>query len=328
VLNEKSDNYDAQNKKQGTPDPQPRCQLDVIKNYQNFTPVLQPQQTKVNVKTIIDSIRDTTQNANLQYTVFATLYIATGGEDEFLSYDNNFSNTTIDQFWGDGTTNNWFKSKQYMCISNNSDKKDRPYVSFETLDDCVGMLCERWKDRVKDLRIDTPDDIAKFWILNNNTSETRDLNVYTSYNSTELDNLKSKIKESFEIFNPATGNVTNTQPEANVPQPPPGIKIVNLGTFNSLQGNDTSYYNIQQNNGKFIVLRIDDPNYEFKNEGDTDFKDGNNNIVTYNCLSGTGSRTCTVNGKNPGIYTMNVKYYPKGPLESEPFTLVSAPFTQ
>ena len=28
------------------------------------------------------------------------------------------------------------------------------------------------------------------------------------------------------------------------------------------------------------------------------------------------------------IYTMNVKYYPKGPLESEPFTLVSAPFNQ
>jgi hypothetical protein len=66
----------------------------------------------------------------------------------------------------------------------------------------------------------------------------------------------------------------------------------------------------------------------FKNVGDTDFKDGNNNIIPYSCVSGAGARTCTVNGKNPGIYTMNVKYYPKGPLESDPFTLVSAPFNQ
>ena len=105
-------------------------------------------------------------------------------------------------------------------------------------------------------------------------------------------------------------------------------EYINLGTFDSLQGNDTSYYNIQQNNGKFIVLRIVDPNYEYKNEGDTDFKNGNNDIVQFGCLSGSGARTCTVNGKNPGIYTMVVKYYPKGPLESDPFTLVSAPFTQ
>jgi hypothetical protein len=147
-------------------------------------------------------------------------------------------------------------------------------------------------------------------------------------NPTDITNMESKVTQAINLFNQNTGNFTNTPSPANVPQPPPEIKIVNLGTFDSLQGNDASYYNIQQNNGKFIVLRIVDPNYEFKNIGDTDFKDGNNNIVTYNCFSGVGSRTCTVNGKNPGIYTMNVKYYPKGPLESDPFTLVSAPFNQ
>jgi hypothetical protein len=209
VLNEKSNNYDAQNKNQGKPDPQPRCQTN--EKYKDFTPIPAPQQTKENFETIVDSIVATTQDVKLQYTVFATLYIATGSGDGLSSYDNNFSNTTIDQFWGDGTTNNWFTSKQYMCITNNSDKTERPYVSFVTLSDCIGMLCERWKDRVKDIKINTPDDIAKFWILNNNTSNVRDLNVYTSYNQTELETLKSKIQSSFELFNTTTRNVTNTQ---------------------------------------------------------------------------------------------------------------------
>jgi hypothetical protein len=72
--------------------------------------------------------------------------------------------------------------------------------------------------------IDTPDDIAKFWVLYNNSSVRREDNVYTSYNSTELENLKSKIKDSFKIFNPTTGNVTNTQPPANTEEFSPFIE--------------------------------------------------------------------------------------------------------
>jgi hypothetical protein len=81
-------------------------------------------------------------------------------------------------------------------------------------------------------------------------------------------------------------------------------------------------------NGKFKVLRIVDSNYNYNNVGSTLFKDSNGDIMTYGCVSGSGSKTCTVNGKNPGTYTMNVEYYPNGQLNSTKIDLVSQPFTQ
>ena len=83
-----------------------------------------------------------------------------------------------------------------------------------------------------------------------------------------------------------------------------------------------------RNSGKFKVLRIVDPNYNWNNVGLADFKNSTGEIVTYNCVSGSGSRTCTVNGRNPGTYTMNVEYYPNGPLNSTKIVLVSQPFIQ
>jgi hypothetical protein len=238
VINQKNENYDAQSNKEQIVSNEPRCGDKLPKQYKDFTPINTPKLETVNYKTIIDNIRAISDgNVALQYTVFATLYIATGGDNGLTAYDNNFSNITVDQFWGDGTTNNWFVGKQYMCITKNSDKNERPYVSFVKLEDCIGMLCERWKDRMGEIKsITTPDDIAKFWILNNNTSNTRNLNVYTSYNSTELENLKEKIKKSFEIFNPATGNVTNTQPAATTVEFNPFIEKYTLsnGITNSL----------------------------------------------------------------------------------------------
>ena len=110
--------------------------------------------------------------------------------------------------------------------------------------------------------------------------------------------------------------------------PPPPVTINYLGEFDTLQGNDGSYYNLEQNNGKFKVLRIVDSNYNYNNVGSTLFKDSNGDIMTYGCVSGSGSKTCTVNGKNPGTYTMNVEYYPNGQLNSTKIDLVSQPFTQ
>jgi hypothetical protein len=101
-----------------------------------------------------------------------------------------------------------------------------------------------------------------------------------------------------------------------------------LGEFNTIQGGDSSYYNIEQNSGKFKVLRIVDSNYNLNNVGTTLFKNPAGNIMPYNCVAGSGPETCTVNGKSSGTYTMNVEYYPNGPLNSSPINLVSQPFTQ
>jgi hypothetical protein len=101
-----------------------------------------------------------------------------------------------------------------------------------------------------------------------------------------------------------------------------------LGEYNTTQGGDSSYYNIEQNNGKFKVLRIVDTNFNINNVGSTQFRDSSGAIVPHSCSAGSGANTCTVNGKNSGTYTMNTQYYPNGPLNSNPINLVSQPFTQ
>ena len=213
VLGQNSENYDSQKGNEKMIISQtPKCVISDDRN-KGFSPVNTPIKTSVNFKTVIDSISATTDNVALQYTVFATLYIASKNGNELIAYDNNYSNITLDQFWGEPFINKWFSGKQFFCGTLNSDKTERPYVSFSNLGECVGMLCDRWSLPIKEIKnINTPDEIAKFWILYNNSSVRRQENVYTSYNSVDLQNLKDKITESFKIFNPATGNVTNTQP--------------------------------------------------------------------------------------------------------------------
>ena len=217
VQGQKSQNYDSQNNSSNmTTSNKGKCKPIDNPLYKNFSAVQGISKTNVSYRDVIDSIKSTTNDVTLQYTVFATLFIASDNKKDGLkANDNNYSNITIDQVWNEPTITKWFSDKLYFCGTLNTDKEERPYVRFTFLTDCVGMLCERWKGRMGEIKsIETPDDIAKFWILNNNTSNTRELNVYTSYNSTELQNLKDKITESFKKFNPATGNVTNTQPAA------------------------------------------------------------------------------------------------------------------
>jgi len=106
------------------------------------------------------------------------------------------------------------------------------------------------------------------------------------------------------------------------------VTINYLGEFSTTQGNDSSYYNIQQNNGNFKVLRIVDSNFNFNNVGIVQFKDSSGAVTPYSCSAGSGSNTCTVNGRNAGTYTMNAQYYPNGPLNSSAINLVSPSFTQ
>lgn len=296
-----------------------------VKNnkYDKFTITNDKLSTSVTYKEVVDLISSKTKNKpeQLRYVVFGIMYLRSSQSGMLQSQFNNYSAVDLLQDWGP-SVEPFFTTKKYYCGTSNT-----PYVTFDTLSQNVDFLISRYEKRVSDIKTISATDIAKFIILNGDAGISPE-SVYTSMSSTDIKTIESNVQKAIDIINPLTGNYTNTPPPANVPQPPPDIKIVNLGTFDSLQGNDTSYYNIQQNNGKFIVLRIVDPNYEYKNEGGTDFKDGNNNIVPYQCLSGSGARTCTVNGKNPGIYTMTVLYYPKGPLSSDPFTLVSVPFTQ
>lgn len=118
-----------------------------------------------------------------------------------------------------------------------------------------------------------------------------------------------------------TSGVSGTLPAGSV-------YIDYLGEFDAIQGDDYSYYNLRQSNGKFKVLRIVDPNFNFNNVGSTQFKNAKNELVTFSCQAGSGPKTCDVNGADAGTYTMTIEYYPKGPLNGNKTEIKSKEFTQ
>jgi hypothetical protein len=95
------------------------------------------------------------------------------------------------------------------------------------------------------------------------------------------------------------------------------IHIDYLGEFDTIQGDDYSYHNIKQLNGKFQVLRVVDPNFNHKNLGSTKFKDSKGEQVVFGCSAGSGAQTCDVNGGAAGTYTMTVGYYPNGSFKDK-----------
>jgi hypothetical protein len=71
-----------------------------------------------------------------------------------------------------------------------------------------------------------------------------------------------------------------------------------------------------------------DPNFNFNNVGMAQFKNTKGELVTFSCQAGSGPKTCDVNGASTGTYTLNVDYYPKGPLNSNKTEIKSKEFTQ
>jgi Txe/YoeB family toxin of Txe-Axe toxin-antitoxin module len=145
-------------------------------------------------------IQSITTDQKLQYTIFATLYIASGTQSGLSSLENNYAGIDITQYWGE-PGNKYFKNtNQYYCSSTNT-----PYAIFDTLEACVTLLSERWKNRI-DFKHVTSDVITRFWILNNNTNKVRPSNVYDTYNEIDLQSISAKVTESINIFTGANHN--------------------------------------------------------------------------------------------------------------------------
>jgi hypothetical protein len=200
-------------------------------------------------------------------------------------------------------------------------------VTFTDLTQNVEFLISRFNGRVGKINGITSKDIAKFLILDADAAISAD-SIYTSMSSTDVTTIEDNVQNSINVFNTVTGNFTNTPSPANVPAPPSYLKIVNLGVFSDVQGDDYSYRNILQSNGKYIVLKIEDPNFTFDKLGLTTFLNANNESIGYGCNGGSGALTCTVNGKSPGLYTMVQEYYPYKPQNWDKFEIRSVPFNQ
>jgi hypothetical protein len=289
--------------------------------YGKFTVTNDKLSSSATYKEVVDLISSKTNDQKIRYSVFATMYLRSSQSGMLQSQFNNYSSVDLLQDWGP-SVEPFFTTKKYYCGDSNT-----PYVTFDSLNQNIDFLISRYENRVGTIKSISTTDITKFIILNGDSGISPD-SVYTSMSSTDIKTMESNVQKAIDIYSPITGNYTNTPPPANVPAPPPYLKIVNLGVFSNLQGDDYSYRNILQSNGKYIVLKIEDPNFTFDKLGSTTFVDANNQSVGYSCSGGSGALTCTVNGKSPGLYTMVQEYYPYKPQNWDKFEIRSSQFTQ
>jgi len=139
-------------------------------------------------------------NDLLQTVLFCTIYMASKKPNDTNTYvgvENNYMGISIDknkqtESWG--ASSSFFKNN-YYCSSTNV-----AYATFQTVDNNIKFLSDRWKNRLGGYS-KTKESIANFWILNNDTSKTRNATVYQSMNQTEKTEIENKIQKAIDLFN-------------------------------------------------------------------------------------------------------------------------------
>ena len=175
------------------------CSGNLLNDYINYVPINNPSRnikTYKEMKLIIESIIPVS-NTKLRSIVFCAMYLQTDDNGTGLkSLGNNFggisiSKNTQTKRWG--TIETYF-TNQYFCSQSNV-----PYVIFDSVEKSVEFLNARFKDRVKNVDL-TKESITEFLILNNDTSITRTLDVYTKFNPTQKTIIESEVEKALKIY--------------------------------------------------------------------------------------------------------------------------------
>ena len=162
-----------------------------------------PDLFEVNVADVTNKIMsrmtalNITDDNKLKYVVFSALYVFSSTKNGTLEgYGYNFSGVKLDNAWNSGAK---FKS-EYYCY--NDSKNNLPYAIFNSLEDNIDLLLNRWKLRMGDVSDLTPETIAKFWFINKDSIKLTDTayEIYKKNNKTELNNIENKIKVGLEVF--------------------------------------------------------------------------------------------------------------------------------
>ncbi len=140
---------------------------------------------------IVNTINN--NSGNLEYIIFASIYLGSNKSNQFISYGNNFSGISIKEKYSQGIVNQYMSSKLFYCVKNNT-----PYVVFNSLLDNIGLLKSRWEKRVDDVTKDEVS-ISKFLILNSGPI-TLDDNVYTDMDEVDKKKIESLVKESINLY--------------------------------------------------------------------------------------------------------------------------------
>jgi hypothetical protein len=162
--------------------------------YSEYTFVDAPKQTKATFKSVVDSIMSKTSNKALQYTIFSTLYLASGNQQEFETIENNFAGIKINEYWGE--ISKLFKDEKYYCSSSNE-----PFATFNGVSDNIDFLIARWSKRIVNVKTINKEQITKFWMLNEDAT-TKDANIYTTFDKTNLTNIENEVQKAIDIAKP------------------------------------------------------------------------------------------------------------------------------
>jgi hypothetical protein len=303
-----------------TVDNSQNCQPNLNPDYSTYIAATQTQ-TSLSTKEVIDGmnqvIRDTTGNLDVTKMLsFVTTYLASYKNQQFTAWNNNFANVQLTIKWP-GELPKFFKN-EYLC-NTGADGYSYPYATFLDANNLFELLQAKWKDVSPDFQI-TSESLTKAWVTKWNRTTTMTQEEYDQFilkNQTYYNNLLLSVKDAI--------NLATTL--GLISPPPPTVTLDYLGEFTSIQGNNSSYYNIKNKAGKYYVLRINDATFDDNNVGLVQFFDENDLgglPLPYNCGAGVDtnySNDCVVNSGNPGRIMMTVQYYPKGVLNSTLITL-------
>ena len=173
--------------------------------YHDITPTINNStfsKVKHDLRNVISS--DNINESNLQYVVFAALYVeSANGDLKMTAYENNYAGVTLSGGkWG--YASKFFdNNKQFYCLTSANDSTTLPYAIFNDLYNHLKFVVARFKDRMSGVEV-TASSIAKFLIINNltiNGPTMKSINVYDSYDKTKLKNLENKVQKSIDVFN-------------------------------------------------------------------------------------------------------------------------------
>jgi hypothetical protein len=139
---------------------------------------------------------DIERSTILSQIVFAKLYTSTFSNPNFETYNNNFAGIDISGDWGGSA--NYFKVDSngnglFYCTSNN-----KPYVSFNSLEDSVKILTQRWAQRITP-NLAEDGEYEKFIVLNSEAKQLES-NVWDEMSETQKNNIITEVSDAISLM--------------------------------------------------------------------------------------------------------------------------------
>jgi len=189
------------------------CSTNLNSSFNEFTNTT-PTQTSKSIKEVIPiidtkinklSMSDTNKGKLLDFMI-TTMYIETGTEQGFKSFDHNYASINLNiNPWG--ATALAYTNKKYFCVNrgNNEKNKNIPLASFNSFNDFVDMFIEKFQGKVSTIKTYTDDDgtfsekLAEAYVTQ--WPVTVEDNVWTNLPDSDKEKLKKKVSKAIQFVN-------------------------------------------------------------------------------------------------------------------------------